>query len=268
MPRFAANLTVLFTELPFMERFRAAKKAGFDAVEVLFPYDCPAQDMRDQLVWNAQEFVLMHCPPPNFTGGQRGFAAQPGLQDRFRRDFDRVLRYAGVLRPRHIHIMAGEAEGTEARAVLVENLRWAVARAPKQGLTIEPLNRTDFPGYFLADFDLAAELLDEVAAPNLGLQFDTYHAQMITGDAMAAWDAHRSRVRHVQIGGFPGRHEPDGGEIDFPAFFARLDADGYRGFVSAGYRPAGPMADGLGWLAQAQPPAPQGEPGRSISKVE
>ncbi len=248
MPRFCANLSWLFPELPFMERFRAAKEAGFDAVEVLFPYDCPAQEMRDKLVWNDLAFVLMNCPPPNPTGGPQGFAAVPGLEDRFRRDFERTLRFARVLKPRHIHIMAGAAEGPEAEAVFIENLRWAATRAPKQSLTIEPINRNDMPGYFLAGFDTAARVLDAVAAPNLGLQFDAYHAHRITGDVAGTWATHGHRAAHVQIAGFPGRHEPRGGAIDYPAFFARLDAGGYRGWVSAEYTPAGDTLAGLGWM--------------------
>lgn len=248
MPAFCANLSWLFTELPFMDRFKAAKQAGFDAVEVLFPYDCPAQEMRDQLIWNDLVFVLMNCPPPNATGGPQGFAAIPGLTDRFRRDFERTLRYAQVLKPRHIHIMAGVAEGPAAEACFTENLRWAAARAPEQSLTIEPINRHDMPGYFLDDYDLAARILDAVAAPNLGLQFDAYHAHRITGDVAATWAAHGARARHIQIAGFPGRHEPAGGEIDYPAFFARLDRDGYAGWVSAEYSPAGDTAAGLGWM--------------------
>lgn len=246
MPRFAANLSWLFTELPFMDRFRAAKEAGFDAVEVLFPYDCPAQDMRDQLIWNDLTFVLMNCPPPNATGGPQGFAAVPDLQDRFRRDFDRSLRFADVLKPLHLHIMAGATDALDARATFVQNLKWAAARAPNRSLTIEPINRHDMPGYYLADFDLAADILDEVAAPNLSLQFDAYHAHRITGDLMGSWSRLGSRARHIQIAGFPGRHEPTAGEIDTPAFFNRLDQDGYKGWVSAEYKPA--TAAGLGWL--------------------
>lgn len=248
MPRFCANLSWLFTEVPFMERFRAAKEAGFDAVEVPFPYDCPTQEMRDELVWNDLSFVLMNCPPPNTTGGPQGYAAVPGLEDRFRRDFDRTLRFARVLKPRHIHILSGPAEGDEAEATLVENLRWAARHAPKQSLTIEPLNRNDNPGYFLADYDTAARVLDTVGAPNLGLQFDAYQAHRITGDVMGAWSAQGQRATHVQIAGFPGRAEPLGGEIDYPAFFARLDADGYKGWVSGEYAPAGKTDDGLGWM--------------------
>ncbi|WP_290428608.1 hydroxypyruvate isomerase family protein [Defluviimonas salinarum] len=231
-----------------MDRFKAAKEAGFDAVEVLFPYDCAAQEMRDQLVWNSLTFVLMNCPPPNATGGPQGFAAVPGLEDRFRRDFDRALRFAHVLKPRHIHIMAGVADGPEAEATFTENLRWAAARAPGQSLTIEPINRHDKPGYFLHDYDTAARVLDAVAAPNLALQFDAYHAHRITGDVPGTWAAHGHRVAHVQIAGFPGRHEPQGGEIDYPAFFARLDAEAYAGWVSAEYAPAAATAEGLCWL--------------------
>ena len=248
MPRFAANLTMLFTELPLMERFAAAKGAGFDGVEVLFPYEESAQAMRDQLVMNGLTFVLQNTPPPNWTGGVRGFAAVPGLEERFRKDFDRALRFADVLKPQVVHVMAGATDDPAARATFVANLKWAAARAPERRLTIEPINRHDMPGYWLADFELAAEILDEVGAPNLALQFDAYHAHRITGDVMAAWSRHGPRAAHVQIAGFPGRHEPLGGGIDYPAFFARLDADGYAGWVSGEYNPATTTEAGLGWL--------------------
>ncbi|MGB3147608.1 MAG: TIM barrel protein [Paracoccaceae bacterium] len=253
MVRPAANLSWLFGEHELMDRFRAAKAAGFDAVEVLFPYDCPAQDMRDQLIWNDLHLILINCPPPNATGGPQGFAAIPGLEERFRRDFDRTMRFAKVLKPDHIHIMAGApdaaADPALCRATFVENLRWAAARAPGQSLTIEPINRHDMPGYFLADFDLAAAILDEVAAPNLALQFDAYHAQRITGDVLGTWARHGHRAVHVQVAGYPGRHEPAGGEIDYPAFFARLDADGYAGWVSGEYKPRTETVAGLGWTS-------------------
>ncbi|MCV2874355.1 TIM barrel protein [Defluviimonas sp. WL0050] len=248
MPKFCANLTWLFRERPLMDRFRAAAEAGFEAVEVLFPYDAPAQDMRDQMIWNGLTFVLMNCPPPNATGGPQGFAAIPGLEDRFRRDFDRTLRFAQVLKPRHIHVMAGVAEGAEAEATFVQNLKWAAAHAPKQSLTIEPINRHDMPGYFLADYDTAARVLDAVAAPNLSLQFDAYHAHRITGDVVGSWAAYGDRAVHVQVAGFPGRHEPAGGEIDYTIFFARLDAEGYGGWVSGEYAPATSTEAGLDWM--------------------
>lgn len=248
MPRFAANLTFLFTELPFMERFAAARAAGFEGVEVLFPYDFPAQEMRARIVESGLTFVLLASPPPNWAGGDRGFAAVPGSEERFRRDFDRALRFAEVLKPQHIHIMAGRASGAVARAIYVKNLKWAAERAPGRSLTIEPINPHDMPGYFLDDFDLAAEILDEVGAPNLGLQFDAYHAQTITDDPVAVWDRHGHRAAHVQIAGYPGRHEPVDGAIDYPAFFARLEAEGYQGWVSAEYVPQGATREGLGWL--------------------
>lgn len=248
MLKFAANLSMLFTEVPMLERFAAAKAAGFDAVEILFPYDEPPRLIIRQLLAHELTLVLINCPPPNYTGGSRGFAADPALKDRFRRDFQRTLRYAKELKPLHIHIMAGTGEGAEARATFVGNLIWASAQEPAQSLTIEPINRTDMPGYFLADFDEAAAILAKVNAPNLGLQYDAYHAQTITGDAMTVWENHGSKARHVQVGGVPGRHEPIRCDIDYPRLFARMVADGYTGFVSGEYHPAGRTEDGLEWI--------------------
>jgi hydroxypyruvate isomerase len=144
--------------------------------------------------------------------------------------------------------MAGKAQGAVARATMVRNLAWAAAEAPGQALTIEPLNVFDMPGYFLADFATAAEIIAEVGAPNLGLQFDAWHAQLVTGDTLGAWDTFGRLATHVQVAGSPGRHEPVKGEIDYPAFFARLDADGYAGWVGAEYNPKKRTEDGLGWL--------------------
>ena len=249
MPKFCANLTWLFTELPFMERFAAAKEAGFDAVEVLFPYDVNAQDIVNELSRHELKMALINCPPPNYTGGDQGFAAVPGLEDRFRRDFGRALRYARTLGAQHLHIMAGVAEGPEAEAVFIQNLRWAAAEAPKQSLTIEPINRDSMPGYFLCDFDQARRIIEAVDAPNLRLQFDAFHAGKITGDVMATWAKVRGLVTHVQVGQLPDRGEPDKGEIDYPAFFAQLDAEGYAGWVSGEYKPRTTTAAGLGWIA-------------------
>jgi hydroxypyruvate isomerase len=248
MPRFCANLSWLFTERPLIERIAAAKAAGFEAVEILFPYDEPAALIAEAARLAGLPIALVNCPPPNWTGGERGYAAIPGGEARFRKDFDRALRFAQVLKARHLHIMAGEAEGPEARAAYMRNLRWAAERAPKQSLTIEPINRTDMPGYFLADFPLALEILQEVGAPNLRLQFDAYHAQMIHGDVPETWEHCAPHVVHVQVAGVPGRHEPGGGEIDYPAFFAALDAQGYDGWVSGEYKPAGCTEDGLAWI--------------------
>lgn len=248
MPRFAANLTFLFRELPFLERFEAAAEAGFLGVEVLFPYDDAVSEITRRLKRTGLAMVLINAPPPNWAGGARGFAAVPGGAERFRHDFRRALRYGEALGAQHLHIMAGKAKGLVARTTFVDNLRWAASQAPRMSLTVEPINDADMPGYFLTDFDLAAEVLDEVGAPNLGLQFDMYHAHTITGDGIAAWERHGRRARHIQVGGLPGRHEPLADEIDYPAFFRRLDAEGYAGWVSGEYTPAGRTADGLGWI--------------------
>ncbi|WP_300512621.1 TIM barrel protein [Aliiroseovarius sp.] len=248
MPRFAANLSFLFRELPFLDRFQAAADAGFTAVEVLFPYDDAASEITRRLTVNGLTMVLINTPPPNWTGGDRGFAALPGGTDRFRHDFKRALRFAKALRANHLHIMAGKAKGLVAQQTFVENLKWACEQAPDQSLTIEPINHTDMPEYFLHRFDQAAEVLAAVNAPNLGLQFDAYHAQMITGDMLAQWEAYKHLVRHIQIGGYPGRNEPAKGEIDYPAWFRQLDAEGYKGFVSGEYHPAAQTEAGLTWL--------------------
>jgi len=249
--RIAANLSLLFVELPLMDRFGAAAEAGFDAVEILFPYDDPVPDLRRAMTRAGLPLALINCPPPNYTGGVRGFAAVPELRDRFRHDFRRVLRYAQELRPRHIHIMAGAAEGDAARDTFIENLRWAVAEAPEQALTIEPLNRTDNPGYFLSDYDLAAEVIEAVGADTLGLQYDSYHATLLTGDALAAGGRTPRRVSHVQISSPPGRSEPGTG-LDWPALYAAIREAGYDGYVSAEYHPETTTADGLQWLDAAR----------------
>jgi len=248
MPKFCANLTWLFTELPFIERIAAAKEAGFDAVEVLFPYDVNAQDIVNELGRYEMTMALINSPPPNYTGGEPGWAAVAGLEERFRRDFTRAHRYARTLHAGHLHIMSGDAEGDDAKALLIENLRWAAAEAPEQSLTIEPLNPYDKPGYFLSDYYLAREVIEAVDAPNVRLQFDAYHAARIHGDPVKLWTEMRDISVHVQVAQTPDRSEPDRGEIDYPAFFAALDDEGYDGWVSGEYKPKGATEAGLGWL--------------------
>lgn len=252
MPKFAANLSMLFRELPFLDRFAAARKAGFDAVEILFPYDISARDILEAMQTSDMKLVLINTPPPNWTGGDRGFAAIPDGQDRFRHDFKRALRYAQVLGAEMVHVMAGTAHGQKAHDTMVENLRWATEYAPKQRLTIEPINTTDMPGYFLNDYRQAVGIIKDVAAPNLALQFDTYHAHMIYGDVDSLWNEYGPLAGHIQIAGAPGRNEPDTGKIDYPAFFAKLDEQGYAGFVSAEYHPANETVKGLNWLRRAK----------------
>jgi hydroxypyruvate isomerase len=249
MPRFCANLSTLFADRPLLDRVGAARAAGFEAVEILFPYDDPAPRLLERLDAAGLPLALINCPPPNYTGGPRGFAAVPGLEDRFRNDLRRAARLAATLGAQHLHVMAGVAEGEDARRAFVENLRWAAAAAPRQRLTIEPLNGRDNPGYFLQSFDLACEVLDEVGAPTLGLQFDTHHAAAIEGDVHGAWARVARRVTHVQVAG-AGRHEPDD-----PAFLLRLDRDGYGGWVSGEYAPKGRTEEGLGWMRPNASPA-------------
>lgn len=248
MLRFAANLTHLFADLPYLDRFDAAAEAGFEAVEVLFPYDAPARETQQALVRNGLGMVLINAPPPNYTGGDRGYAAMPGREDRFRYDMRRAFRYVEALDVQVLHVMSGPADGNAARAVFIDNLRQACADAPAGlMLTIEPLNPTAQPGWFLNDFDLAVDVIKAVGAPNLGLQYDSYHAQMITGDACACFEAVRPYVRHIQIGDAPDRTAPGTGEVDFEALFAAIEASEYAGWISAEYDPQGRTGDSLGW---------------------
>lgn len=251
MLRFAANLTTLFTELPIHDRFCAARAAGFTGVEVLFPYDLAAPPLAQAAAAQNLTFVLINAPPPNWAGGPRGWAATPGGERRFRSDFDRCLRFAEVLRVRHLHLMAGAASGEQARDTMIANLIWAAERAPHISLTIEPLNGTDVPGYFLDDFDLAAGIIETVNRPNVGLQFDSYHAHQITGDVLGTWDRHAALVRHIQISGAPGRREPSVGAVDHMAFLRRVKTSGYDGWVSAEYNPSLTTETSLDWLGPA-----------------
>lgn len=249
MPRFAANLSLLFTEYPFLERFDAARQAGFQGVEFLFPYAYDATEIRRALDDCGLKLILFNTPPGDWAAGERGHAAVPGCEAAFADDLAQALDYARILAPRFLHVMAGNAAGDTACACFRRHLAALTAADPDQGFLIEPLNHYDMPGYFLHDLAQARALLADIKAPNLGLQFDAYHAHRISGDVSGLWQANRDLARHVQIAGFPGRHEPTGGDINYPAFFASLDAEGYQGFVSAEYNPAGTTLDGLGWLA-------------------
>lgn len=250
--RLAANLSYLFTELPMPARFAAAREAGFDGVEIPFPYDLAARELHRAAEAEGLAVVAMTCPPPNWAGGRRGFPAEPDNEARFRSDFVRALRYAEVLKSRHIQVMAGNAEGPEARARLVENLAWACQRAPHTSLLLQAASPLVHPGAFLSDLDLTLAVIAEVGAANLGLQFDIWHIQALTGDVLAAWDRTAPLVRHVQIAGYPERNEPLAGVIDFPGLFARMKASRYAGWVAAEYVPARRTLSGLGWMAAAR----------------
>lgn len=246
MPRFAANLTMLFTEVPALDRPGLAAQAGFDGAEILFPYDHPVKDWETALA--GLPLALINTHPGDWAAGDRGFAAVPGEEGRFRDSFLRAADVAGRLGAQCIHVMAGVAKGPQAEAVYAENLGWAAAQAPDQKLVLEPLNPDDMPGYFLNDFDQAARILDDLALPQVGLQFDLWHAARIHGNPQTVWERHRAHVGHVQIAGFPARNEPGGGGFDLTGLCSELDAAGYDGWVAAEYRPARATVHGLAWL--------------------
>ncbi len=246
MPRFAANLTMLFTEVPSLHRPELAAQAGFDGAEVLFPYEHPVTEWERAL--NGMPLALINTPPGDWVAGDRGFAAVPGQERAFRDGFLRAVDVAGRLGAGKIHVMAGVAKGPLAAQTFRENLLWACAQAPGQAITLEPINPDDMPGYFLNDFDQAARVLDDLALPQIGIQFDVWHAARIHGQASAVWAAHRERISHVQIAGFPSRNEPGGGGFDLPGLCAELDAAGGDIWVSAEYRPARATVHGLMWL--------------------
>ncbi|MFQ5566269.1 MAG: 2-oxo-tetronate isomerase [Paracoccaceae bacterium] len=252
MPRFAANLTMLFTERPFLARFDAAAAAGFEAVEFLFPFAHPAAESRAALDGSGLALALFNTPPGDWQAGERGLAALAGREADFRDSMAKALDYAAVLQPHRLHVMAGIAEGPEARAVYIANLAHAAEAAAGQGLCIEPINSRDMPGYHLNNSTDAVAVLDAVGAANLGLQFDLYHAQISEGDLTRRLEALMPRIVHVQVAGVPERHEPDTGEVDFAHLFGVLDRLGYAGFVGCEYRPAGRTEDGLGWFRGAR----------------
>lgn len=252
MPKFAANLSMMFTEHGFLDRFAAARDAGFDAVEYLFPYAHDAAEIRDALVGASLRQALFNAPPGDWDAGERGMAAIPGRGREFQEMFEQALEYAAVLGPDAIHVMAGNAAGKSAQATYIDNLAWAAERAPDQLLVIEPINTRDMPSYFLNRSDQAVAILDTIGAPNLKLQFDLYHVQIMEGDLTRRLERLISHIGHIQIAGVPDRHEPDSGELNIDHLFATLDRVGYAGWVGCEYRPAGDTVAGLGWFRAAK----------------
>jgi hydroxypyruvate isomerase len=248
MPRFAANLSMMFTEHPFLERFAAARAAGFEGVEYLFPYDFEPGDVKAALDGAGLTQALFNTPPGDWEAGERGMAAIQGNAPEFQASIETALSYAEVLAPERIHIMAGNAAGKSAQATYVDNLRWAAERAPEQTFVIEPINTRDMPAYFLNRSDQAVAIMEAVGAPNLKLQFDIYHAQIMEGDLTRRLERLIGHIGHIQIAGVPDRHEPDVGELNITHLFETLDRLGYDGWVGCEYRPAGRTEDGLGWF--------------------
>lgn len=254
MPRFAANLSMLFTELDFLDRFEAAAKAGFEGVEYLFPYDWPADELVRRLQAHGLTQVLHNLPAGDWDAGERGIACHPDRVEEFRSGVDRAVEYAGALGCPQLNCLAGiRPEGVseaEARRTLVENLRFAAGRLGQEGLKLlaEPINTRDIPGFFLCHTAQALEIFDEVGADNLYLQYDAYHMQIMEGDLAPTIERHLERIAHVQIADNPGRHEPGSGEINYPFLFDWLDRLGYAGWIGCEYKPAAGTEAGLGWL--------------------
>ncbi|PWG61411.1 2-oxo-tetronate isomerase [Sediminicurvatus halobius] len=259
MPRFAANLSMLFAERPFLERFAAAAEAGFTGVEYLFPYAHDAADIRAALEASGVEQVLFNLPPGDWEAGERGIAALPGREADLRAGVEQALDYARALSCPRVHMMAGippaDADPEECEAVYLRNLRHAAGEAARAGVTllIEPINPVDMPGYFLTRQAQARRLLAAAGADSARVQLDLYHVQMTEGRLAHALDEQWPRLGHVQIAGVPGRHEPDAdGEINWPWLFAELDRRGYAGWVGCEYKPRAGTSEGLGWFNRAR----------------
>ena len=254
MPRFAANLSMMYTEVPFLDRFAAAAADGFEAVEYLFPYEHEPAEIAARLKAHGLTQALFNLPPGDWAAGDRGMACHPGREAEFAASVEQALPYAQATGCRRLHAMAGllpaGADVQQARASYVANLRKAAARLAPHGITllIEPINTRDMPGYFLNWQQQAHDILAEVGAPNLKVQMDFYHCQIMEGDLVRRLQRHFAGVGHVQIAGVPDRHEPDRGEVRFEAMFEALDALGYDGWIGCEYRPAGATSAGLGWL--------------------
>ncbi|MBM4228910.1 MAG: hydroxypyruvate isomerase family protein [Gammaproteobacteria bacterium] len=250
MPRFAANLSMLFTELPLLARFEAAARTGFTGVEMMFPYEAPARELAAALTANRLEMVLFNAPPGDFAAGERGIAGLPGWEAEFEKSLLHALAYAAELDCPRIHVMAGLTHQGARRRTFVENLRRAGHLAAAAGVTllVEPINQRDMPGYLVSRTEEALALIALVDAPNLRLQLDLYHRQIMEGDLIAAIREYAEFIAHVQIAQPPDRGEPDRGEIAFEEVLAALDDTGYQGCVGCEYRPRAGTLEGLGWL--------------------
>lgn len=254
MPKFAANITMMFNELPFLERIQAAANAGFKAVEFLFPYEHSAQDIASELARNKMKNVLFNMPPGDWSAGERGIAALPGRSDEFRAGVAQAIAYALELGTPNVHAMAGlppaGSNSDACKAIFIENLKFAAAQCAPHGINvlIEPINSRDMPGYFLSLQDDAHAIRASVGAPNLKVQMDFYHAQIMEGDIAMTFRKFQPHIGHIQIAGVPERHEPDTGEVNYPYLFSLLDKLGYEGWIGCEYRPANGTIEGLGWL--------------------
>jgi hydroxypyruvate isomerase len=253
MPRFAANISTMFTDRPFAERIQAAAAAEFQAIECQFPYEVAAGELRQRLADAGVELILLNTPPGDFAAGERGLAGLPGREIDFGAALDRALEYAQALDCPQIHVMAGIKPAGVAKEACWEvyraNLKRAAEACGRAGrlALIEPINTRDIPGYLLNTPSEGAALMAELGLGSLKLQFDFYHAQIMTGDLARSFERHLPIIGHVQIAGVPERHEPDVGEVNYPYLFDLIDRVGYAGWVGCEYFPAGSAEAGLGW---------------------
>ncbi len=254
MTRFAANLTMLFNDLPFLERFAAARLAGFTAVECLFPYDYPADQIKEQLSAHGLRQVLFNLPCGNWGAGERGLAASPDRVEEFRGGVSQALAYARALGVAQLNCLAGKrvsGYGDEDHwNTLVANVRFVAAALleAKLTLTVEAINHFDIPGFFLNRTEQVAQLIEEVNLPNVFIQYDVYHAQREEGDLAATLRKYRKMIGHIQIADNPGRHQPGTGEINYPFLFKEIDRLGYGGFIGLEYVPEPDTLTSLAWV--------------------
>ncbi|HHZ08628.1 MAG TPA: hydroxypyruvate isomerase [Rhizobiales bacterium] len=255
MPRFSANLSMLFCEHDFLDRFDAAARAGFAAVEYIGPYEHSPEAIAERLQRNGLEQALFNLPLGDWAAGERGIAVLPDRVEEFRAGVDTAIDYARALGCVQVNCIAGVAPAGVPTQVLedvfVNNLRYAADRLGRAGirLLVEPINTRDIPGFFLNTSGQALAIMDRVGAENLFLQYDIYHMQVMEGDLARTIEANLARIAHIQVADNPGRHEPGTGEINYPFLFDHLDRIGYRGFVGAEYRPATTTEAGLGWFS-------------------
>lgn len=252
MPVFAANLTMMFNEWAFLDRFDAAADAGFAAVEYLFPYEATPEAIAERLARNNLQQALFNLPPGDWAAGERGIAALPGRFDALKEDVERALDYAAATGVRRLHLMAGIADrhDEDASSSYRHSVTYAAGRLAEKGidLLLEPINGRNMPGYFLNDFGAAERLIAECGLPNLKLQFDIYHCQIIHGDVTMALRRLLPITGHIQIASVPSRNEPDGEELNYAYLFGEIDRLAYDGFVGCEYIPRGHTLDGLGWF--------------------
>lgn len=255
MVKLAANLSLMFTEVDFLDRFAKAARAGFEGVEYLFPYDFPAKEIASRLNDAGLSQALFNLPPGDFSKGERGLAAMAGREDEFRAALDKALEYAKVIGCPTLHVMAGLVPDPYAREAAMDiylaNLSWACEQVKGEPITlvIEPINNRDIPGYFLNYQYDGRAVIEKVGADNLKLQLDLYHCQIMEGDLAVHVRDYSDITAHMQIAGVPHRHEPDVGEVNYPYLFNVIDECGYSGWIGCEYNPAGDTEAGLGWFA-------------------